>query len=60
MTTEILNTFLTNCGAFLTEGVTWITKVLGVVTDNAVTFVMVCAMPIVGWGIGGLKRLIRL
>lgn len=50
----------TDVGSFLTEAVSWIGEVIAVVTSNPVLFIMVVAMPVAGFGIGALRRLIRL
>lgn len=52
--------FLTNIGTFFTQSVTWLGNILDVVTDNPALTVMVLAMPIVGFAVGLLGRLIRL
>ncbi len=53
-------TFLGDVGTFFTQSVTWMGDVLDVVTANAPLTVMVLAMPIVGFAVGLLGRLIRL
>mgnify|MGYP003291927063 CR=1 FL=1 len=52
--------FLTEIGTFFTQSVTWLGDVLDVVTANPVLTVMVVGMPIVGFAVGLLGRLIRL
>lgn len=52
--------FLTNIGAFFTQSITWLGNVLDVVVENPALTVMVLAMPIVGFAVGLLSRLIRL
>lgn len=52
--------FLTNIGTFFTQSVTWLGDVLTTVTENPALTVMVLAMPIVGFAVGLLGRLIRL
>ena len=55
-----MSNFLTEIGAFFTQSVTWLGDVLDVVTQNPALMVMVLAMPIVGFAVGLLSRLIRL
>lgn len=45
---------------FVTAGISWMGDVAQFVTSNALTILMVIAVPLSGWGIGGLKRLTRL
>ena len=52
--------FLTNIGTFFTQSVTWLDDVLDVVVENPPLTVLVLAMPIVGFAVGLLGRLIRL
>lgn len=55
-----MSTFLTEIGTFFTQAVTWLGDVLDVITQNPALLVMVLAMPIVGFAVGLLGRLIRL
>ena len=55
-----MSAFLTEIGTFFTQSVTWLGDVLDVVTSNPVLTVMVVGMPIVGFAVGLLGRLIRL
>lgn len=52
--------FLGTIGEFFTQSVTWMGDVLDVVVENPALTVMVIAMPIVGFAVGLLGRLIRL
>lgn len=52
--------FLGNIGTFFTQAVTWLGDVLDVVTADPALTVMVLAMPICGFAVGLLGRLIRL
>lgn len=52
--------FLSNIGTFFTQSITWLGDVLSVVTENPALLVMVIAMPVVGFAVGLLSRLIRL
>lgn len=55
-----MSTFLGTVGEFFTQSVTWIGDVLDVVVENPALTVLVIAMPIVGFAVGLLGRLIRL
>lgn len=55
-----MTAFLTNIGTFFTQSVAWMGDVLTEVTSNPVLLVMVIAMPVVGFAVGLLGRLIRL
>lgn len=52
--------FLGNIGTFFTQAITWMGDVLTEVTGNPALTVMVLAMPICGFAVGLLSRLIRL
>lgn len=60
MTEVTMSTILTDIGTFFTQSVTWMGDVLDVIVGNPVLLVMVVAMPIVGFAVGLLGRLIRL
>lgn len=60
MTENAMSEILTNIGTFFTQSVTWMGDVLDVITGNPVLLVMVVAMPVVGFAVGLLSRLIRL
>ena len=51
--------FLTNIGTFFTQATTWMGDVLNIVTENPALTVLVIAMPICGFAISLLSRLIR-
>lgn len=55
-----MEAFLTDIGTFFTQSTTWLGNVLEIVTENPALTVMVLAMPIVGFAVGLLSRLIRL
>lgn len=55
-----MSAFLTTIGEFFTKSISWLGDVLDVVTGNPALTVMVLAMPIVGFAVGLLSRLIRL
>lgn len=58
--TMTMSEFLGNVGTFFTQSVTWLGDVLDTVTGNPALTVMVLAMPICGFAVGLLGRLIRL
>lgn len=60
METTAMGTFLGNIGEFFTQSVTWMGDVLEVVVENPALTVLVIAMPVVGFAVGLLGRLIRL
>lgn len=60
MAENAMSEFLTNIGTFFTQSVTWLGDVLDTIVANPALTVMVLAMPIVGFAVGLLGRLIRL
>lgn len=58
--TSAMTAFLTTIGEFFTQSITWLGDVLETITANPALTVMVLAMPIVGFAVGLLGRLIRL
>lgn len=60
MTEGAMAAFLDNIGEFFTESTGWLGEVLDIVVQNPALLVMVLAMPIVGFAVGLLSRLIRL
>ena len=50
----------TDVGTFFTEAISWLGDVLDTVMSNPALFIMVIAMPVAGFAIGALRRLIRL
>lgn len=55
-----MSAFLTEIGTFFTQSVTWLGDVLDVIIANPALTVLCIAMPIVGFAVGLLGRLIRL
>lgn len=55
-----MSAFLTEIGTFFTQSVTWLGDVLDVIVSNPALLVLCIAMPIVGFAVGLLSRLIRL
>lgn len=60
MTEATMSTILTDIGTFFTQAVTWMGDVLDVIVGNPILLVLVVAMPVVGFAVGLLSRLIRL
>ena len=60
MTEGAMTSFLTNIGTFFTQSISWLGDVLDTVIASPALTVMVLAMPIVGFSVGLLSRLIRL
>lgn len=60
MATGAMTAFLSNIGEFFTQSVTWLGDVLDVIVSNPALLIMVIAMPVVGFAVGLLGRLIRL
>ena len=56
---ETLSTILTSVGSFITASVGWMGDFSEVITSNALMFIFVVAVPLVGLGIGLLNRLIK-
>lgn len=55
-----MSAVLTSIGEFFTQSITWLGNVLDVVTENPVLLIMVIAMPVCGFAVGLLSRMIRL
>lgn len=53
-------TFLSDVGTFFTQSVTWLGDVLDVIVSNPALLVLCIAMPIVGFAVGLLGRLMKL
>lgn len=52
--------FLSTVGTFFTQAVTWMGDVLDVVVANPPLLILVLAMPICGFAVGLLGRLIKM
>lgn len=55
-----MSAFLTEIGTFFTQSISWLSTVLDTVTESPALLVLVIAMPVVGFAVGLLSRLIRL
>lgn len=60
MTAEAMSSFLNNIGTFLTTAIDWMGDVLSTIVASPALTVVVLAMPIAGFAVGLLSRLIRL
>lgn len=52
--------FLNNCGTFLGSAISWMGNALDTIVGNPALLVMCLAMPICGFAVGLLSRLVRL
>lgn len=57
---QTMSEFLTTIGTFFTQSITWLGDVLNVIVENPALTVLVLAMPIVGFAVGLLNRLIKM
>lgn len=55
-----MSTIVTDIGTFFTGAIDWVGDVIQVVVENPLLMCLVVAVPLSGWAIGALKRLIRL
>lgn len=55
-----MEAFLAEVGKFFTTSISWMGEVFEVVTSNPALLVLVIAMPVCGFAIGLLNRLIRM
>ena len=60
MEASAMSSFLTNIGTFLTTAIDWMGGVFDTVIASPALTVVVLAMPIAGFAVGLLSRLIRL
>lgn len=55
-----MTAFLTEIGTFFTQAIAWLGDVMDVIIADPALLVLVLAMPICGFAVGLLNRLIRL
>lgn len=55
-----MTTLLTGIGSFFTQSVEWVGDVLTVITGNPALLILVIAMPVIGFSVGLLNRLIKM
>jgi hypothetical protein len=60
MTEGAMSAVLTEIGTFFTESIGWMGDVLDKIVANPVLLILVVAMPICGFAVGLLNRLIKL
>ena len=51
---------LTDIGTFFTQSITWLGTVLNTITSNPALLILCIAMPVIGFSVGLLNRLIRM
>ena len=54
-----MEAILTQVGTFLTQAITWMGDVLETIVSEPALLLMVIAMPVAGFAVGLLNRLIR-
>lgn len=55
-----MTTLLTGIGSFFTQAFEWLGDVLTVITGNPALLILVIAMPVIGFSVGLLNRLIKM
>lgn len=55
-----MTTFLTDIGTFFTQAISWLSSVLSTVVSTPALLVLVIAMPVIGFAVALLSRLIHL
>lgn len=55
-----MQSIVTDIGVFFTGAIAWVGDVIQVINENPLLMLMCVAVPLSGWAIGALKRLIRL
>lgn len=55
-----LETAVTGVGTFFSSALTWMGDVISMISEQPLLFLMVVCLPVAGYAIGGLRRLIRL
>lgn len=55
-----MGTLLSGIGEFFTQSIDWLGDVLTTVVGNPALLILVIAMPVIGFAVGLLARLIRL
>lgn len=60
MAEGVMSAVLTDIGTFFTQSVTWLGDILDVIVSNPVLLILCVAMPVIGFAVGLLNRLIRL
>ena len=60
MTEVTMSTIITEIGTFFTQSVSWLGDVLDVITGSPVLLILCVAMPVIGFSVGLLNRLIKM
>lgn len=60
MTEITMANILTEVGTFLTQAISWMGDVLDTIVNSPALLLMVIAMPVAGFAVGLLNRLIRI
>lgn len=55
-----MTTLLSSIGTFFTQSVAWLGDILDVIIANPALLILCIAMPIIGFSVGLLNRLIRM
>lgn len=55
-----MTTLLTGIGSFFSQSVEWLGDVLTVIIGNPALLILVIAMPVIGFSVGLLNRLIKM
>lgn len=55
-----MTTLLSGIGEFFTKSVEWLGTILNTITGNPALLILCIAMPVIGFAVGLLNRLIRL
>lgn len=55
-----MTTLLSGIGEFFTQSVSWLGTILNTITGNPALLILCIAMPIIGFSVGLLNRLIRM
>lgn len=55
-----MEALLTDIGTFFTQSISWLGTVLNTITSNPALLILCIAMPVIGFAVGLLGRLIRL
>ena len=55
-----MQTLLTGIGDFFTKSVEWLGTILNTITGNPALLILCIAMPVIGFAVGLLNRLIKM
>lgn len=55
-----MTTLLTGIGEFFTKSIEWLGTVLNTITGNPALLILCIAMPVIGFAVGLLNRLIKM